>query len=277
VSKVWRIPFDYHMHSDNSCDSRTPMREMCEEAIRKGIFEIAFTEHFDEHKDDFCYGSYKPEAYFRNLEECRAEFAPQGLTIKSGVEVGEMHLYRDAVMKVLDAYPYDVVLGSLHWNRGFSIFEKSYFETRDVLTVAKPYYEELLELIECGGFNILSHLDVYKRVGFTVWNRFDVTELEDYIRPVLAACIKHGIAPEINTSALRMTVNQTHPTIEVLHWYKEMGGELLTIGSDSHNPNQLGVGLDVALQIATEAGFTRLTRFEKRQISDFVEISPMPA
>ncbi len=266
------IPIDYHMHSNNSCDCRVPMAEMCRTAIQKGIKEIAFTEHFNQKPEDVCYAKYDPERYFRDLEACRAEFGPQGLTIKAGIEVGEMHLYREQVDAVLNAWPYDLVLGSLHWNNGESVFERSYFEKRDLQSAAREYFAELTRMVEAGGFNIMSHLDVIKRMGYQVYNRFDITELQEYVQPVLAACIRQGIAPEINTSALRMPVKQTHPPLEAIRWYREMGGELLSIGSDSHRPDQLGFGLDRAIEIAREAGFTSLTTFTARKVSASVAI-----
>ena len=266
------IPFDYHVHSNNSCDCRIPMADMCRAAIQNGIPEIAFTEHFNRKPEDMCYEKYDPAPYFRDLEACRAEFGPQGLIVKAGIEVGEMHLYRDQVNAVLNAWPYDLVLGSLHWNNGESVFERSYFQKRDLPGAAREYFAELTEMVEAGGFNIMSHLDVIKRMGYQVYNHFDITELEEYVRPVLAACIKQGIAPEINTSALRMAVKQTHPTLEAIRWYREMGGELLSIGSDSHRPDQLGFGLDRAIELAREAGFSSLTKFAGRKVSEAVPI-----
>ncbi len=266
------IPFDYHLHSSYSCDCRTPMADMCREALRKGILEIAFTEHFDRKRDGLCYEKYNPAEFFRGIEAMRAEFGPQGLTIKAGIEVGEIHLFRDEVDAVLDAYPFDLVLGSLHWCRGENIFEQPYFRKRDHLAAARDYFAELAEMVDSGGFNVMSHMDVIKRAGFSVYGRFDVRDYEEFVRPVLAACIRRGVAPEINTSALRMPVNQTHPAVDAIRWYREMGGELLSIGSDSHNPSALGSGLDKALQIAREAGFSQLTRFAARQVESFAAI-----
>ncbi len=267
------IPFDYHMHSTFSCDCRTTMADMCREAIRKGIPEIAFTEHFDRKRDAMCFEKYDADGFFKALESARQEFAPQGLTIKAGVEVGEIHLNRDEVNAVLDSHPYDLVLGSLHWTRGENIFERPYFQKRDPRTAARDYFTELAEMVDGGGFNIMSHMDVLKRTSYGIYNNhFDIAEWEEYVRPVFAACIRRGIAPEINTSALRMPVNQTHPTLEAVRWYKEMGGERLSIGSDSHNPYQLGTGLDKAIGIAKEAGFTHLTKFANRQVETMVAI-----
>ena len=249
------------------------MADMCCANIKQGVMEIAFTEHFDRVREDYCFDQYDPAAFFASIEACRAEFGPQGLTIKAGIEVGEMHLFRDEVEAVLKAYPYDLVLGSLHWNRGRSIFDDEYFEETDARTAARSYFEELTELVDGGGFNIMSHLDVFKRRAYNVYQWFDITEYEDYVRPVFEACIRRGIAPEINTSGLNMNVRQTHPPIEAIQWYREMGGELLSIGSDSHSPEHIGLGrLTEAVAIAKAAGFTKLTKFSKRQIEGFVEI-----
>jgi histidinol-phosphatase (PHP family) len=248
------------------------MFDMCREAVRKGIPEIAFTEHFDRIPAGMCFGKYDPKAYFNELEAARREFSPQGLTIRAGAEVGEMHLYRSEVNAVLNDYPYDVILGSLHWCRGESVFERSFFQNYDHREAARRYFEEMVEMIEGGGFNILSHIDVIKRRGFQVYGRFDILEYEEFVRPVLAACIKQGIAPEINTAGLRMPVNQAHPTIDVIRWYREMGGNLLSIGSDAHWTEQLGTGLDQAVNMAKEAGFTHLTRYVAREVSEAVEI-----
>lgn len=269
------IPFDYHMHSTFSCDCRTSMVDMCREAIRKHIPEIAFTEHFDRVRNGLCFDKYDPDAFFRSIDQCRAEFAPQGLTIKAGVEVGEIHLNRAEVNAVLNSHPYDLVLGSLHWCRGENIFERPFFQKRDHKEAASMYFAELTEMVEGGGFNIMSHMDVIKRMGFQVYGHFDIRDYEDDVRPVLAACIRQGIAPEINTSALRMAVAQAHPTVEVITWYHEMGGERLSIGSDSHNTSHLGMGLDRALDIAQRAGFSHLTRYAGRQVEQFVSILPI--
>jgi histidinol-phosphatase (PHP family) len=266
------IPFDYHIHSNASCDSHATMAEMCRAALDKGILEIGFAEHFDLHPQDFCFAFYKPEVFFENLEAARQEFGPQGLTIRAGVEVGELHRYRAAVQPILDAWPYDYVLGSLHWNGDHSIFDPDYFRAyspREVITV---YFNELAEMVRGGGFDVLAHPDVFKRTAYTVYGHFDTAEWEDLVRPVWQACIETGIGIEINSSGLRLAVGEVHPALEALRWYRDMGGERLTVGSDSHRPEHLGFGLETALQVAREAGFTRLCGFERRQITRWIVI-----
>ncbi len=271
------IPLDYHLHTRYSCDSNASMEAMGTAALQKGIPEIAFTEHLDLQALDPCNGFYDPPAYFRALEAARASLGPRGLTLRAGVEVGEMHRHRHAVQPVLEAHPYDVVLGSLHWVGDELVFDSSFFR-REPAEAIRLYFGELAEMAQAGGFDVLSHLDVFKRTGYAFWGRFDITEWEDLVRPVWEACIANDIAPEINTSGLRLPVGQTQPTLEALRWYREMGGERLVIGSDAHRPEHVGHGLETALRIAHQAGFTHLCRFQRRTVVAWVPIlDSMPA
>jgi len=266
------IPHDYHMHSTLSCDCQASMAEMCQSALGRGIPEIAFTEHFDPKPEDICAGFYDPAGYFDALEAARRVFGPQGLTIRAGVEVGELHRYRAIVQPVLEAWPYDLVLGSLHWSGENSIFDEDYFRRTPPDDAIPAYFAEMAEMVRGGGFDVLAHADVFKRTAYRVYGRLPIADWEDLMRPVWAACIDTGTAIEINTAGLRVEVGETHPALEALRWYRAMGGERLTIGSDSHRPAHVGYGLPGALDLAREAGFSRVCRYENRQIVDWLAI-----
>jgi histidinol-phosphatase (PHP family) len=266
------IPHDYHMHSDISCDCKATMSEMAQAALNLGISEIAFTEHFDRKPEDLCAGFYRPDAYFQRLEAARSKFGPQGLTIRAGVEVGEMHIYRDEVQPVLERWPYDFVLGSLHWVGDNSVFDNAYFTATPAEEAIPAYFSELVTLVRGGGFDVLAHPDVFKRTTTTVYGGFDIAEWEGLVRDVWRACIETGIGIEINTAGLRTSAGQPHPPLTALHWYREMGGELLTVGSDSHYPRDVGYRLDTALDMARAAGFTRLACYEQRHVVSWTAI-----
>lgn len=265
---------DYHMHSTNSWDTRTPMADMCQAAIDKGVSEIAFTEHFDHFTEDKDKATYAPEPFFADITANRRRFADDGLVIRAGVEVGEYHLYHDEVQPVVDSYPYDIVLGSLHWVNGQqSVFQPSYYTGKSMREAVCPYFSEMLTMIYEGGFDILSHMDVFKRRAHLIYGQFDIEDFETEVRDVWQACIDMGIGIEINTGGMRWKINEPHPNLTALKWYREMGGEILTVGSDAHTPEDLGYGLAYTLEMAREAGFTALARFEQRQVVDFVPIT----
>ena len=186
--------------------------------------------------------------------------------------MGEYHIYHAVQQPVLDAYPYDFVLGSLHWVGDGSVFAEDFFRGRTPRDVYESYFTELAALARFGGFDVLSHADVFKRVAFKVYGQFDIADCEDLVRPVWQACIENGIGIEINTTGLRLAVNEAHPGSVAVRWYREMGGELLTIGSDSHRPEHVGFRLETALDIARAAGFTRVCSYAQRQVAEWVEI-----
>jgi histidinol-phosphatase (PHP family) len=272
------IPLDYHMHSNFSCDCNATMAEMCQSAIAKGIPEIGFTEHYDQHALDDCHDYFKPDAWLAELERCRAKFAGR-LTIRAGIEIGEPHIFQQEARTILQSYPFDYALGSLHWIGNEIVFNSKFFQ-RPADEAFRLFFEELERVTRLGEFDILSHFEVLVRVGYTVYNEYDPRRYEDCIRPVLRNCIERGIALDINTAALRRTYAKPPadrtmlltPGIQVLRWYAEMGGERITLGSDAHKPQDLGADLDIALNTAKAAGLKYITHFEKRQ----ARLMPLP-
>ncbi len=255
---------DYHVHTDNSFDSKTPMEQMCARALKMGFSEIAFTDHFNNHLLDIDLGYYDPERFFADIEHCRDKFPD--LSIRAGIEVGEPHRWGEKIWPVVEHYPYDIVLGSLHWIGNSSVFDPNTFRSRNPEEAFNQYFAELLAMARHGGFDVLAHFDVAKCVGFEVYEEFDIRDYEDAARAVWQACINNQIALEINTRGLRCRVSQLHPPVEALRWYAEMGGERLTLGSDAHHPEGLGSHFDLARRGAIDAGLTRLCRFEHRAV-----------
>lgn len=264
-------PLDYHTHSRYSPDSRATLDEMCRAALRQGLREIAFTEHLDNHPGGTT-GYYRPAEFFAGIDAARETFAPQGLTVRAGIEVGELHRYRAQVQPVLDAYPYDVVLGSLHWVGDASVFSQRDLSAVPLAESVNAYFEELAVMARAGGFDVLAHPDVIKRRAFEVYGEFPIEPHRDAVCAVWRACIDNGIAIEINTAGLRWSVQDAHPALAALRWYRELGGDRLTIGSDAHRPPHVAYGSDTALAMARAAGFDRLCIFEQRQVVDWVAI-----
>jgi histidinol-phosphatase (PHP family) len=259
-----RIPQDYHMHSNFSCDCESPMAMMCRSAIARGIPEIGFTEHHDLHPGDPNRNWFKPQGWWAELERCRAEFAGQ-LTIRAGIEIGEPHIYAEEARAVVSQLPFDYLLGSLHWVGADSVFDPNYFRKHPAEVTYLAFFEELERMTRVADFDILSHLDVPVRTAHAIYGGYDPQPYEDAIRPVLRNCIERGIALDLNTAALRRAANIMTPGPTILRWYVEMGGERVTLGSDAHQPNHVGSHLDVAIELAKAAGLRYVTQFERRQ------------
>ena len=237
---------------------------MCRAAIAQGIPEIGFTEHYDLAVGDPQRDWFRPEPWLAELTRCRLEFAGQ-LTIRAGIEIGEPHIFASESEQLLAHWPFDYVLGSLHWVGEESIFDPGYFRRRTPDEAYGQFFAELANLTSTRGFDILSHFDVPIRTAHAVYGYYDPNRYEEAIRTVLQQCIDREIALDLNTSALRKRAKVLTPAPEILHWYVEMGGQHITLGSDAHHPEHVGNHLDVALRIAWEAGLRHVTQFEQRQ------------
>ena len=260
---------DYHVHSTCSGDGHVPMEGMCVRAVELGISEIAFTEHFDNNKLDMCRGMFHLDTYRSEIESARKAFGDK-LRIYTGIEFGEPYMYPDVVEDV-KTWGLDVVLGSMHWI-GDTIIAVDHFADSDIDELYRGYFAEALKMLEFGGFDVVAHFDLVKRFGVKYAGPFDFERYRDRIAAILEVMVRQGIALEVNTSGLRQPCKETFPGLETLRLYRDLGGEMVTIGSDSHRLEQLGFGLREGMDLIRQAGFQSITVFEQRE-SRFVNIA----
>jgi histidinol-phosphatase (PHP family) len=259
------IPQDYHIHTDYSCDCKATMKEMCQAAIEFGIGEIGFCDHYDLMPEDPCYSFFQADAWWESLQRCRKDF--QGsLTIRAGIELGEPHLFQDEIQEILENYPWDYSLGSVHWVGSKIVFDPAYFNAPAEVAY-RTYFLELAKMATHANFDILAHMDVVKRYGFDIYGVYDPLQFEREIRDVLSICAKRGIAMEVNTAPLRRPIQQVSPSPIILSWFLEEGGRWVTLGSDAHLAEHVGFGLETAMSSLRSAGFEDLASFKSRNPS----------
>lgn len=255
---------DYHIHTAYSCDAKASLPEMCQAAVKRGLQEIGITEHYDLNPVDNCYDWLKVEEWHAEIEACRDLYKGQ-LTIRTGVEFSEPHLYPQGVQSLLEKLSFDYIIGSLHYVGTELVFSNEYFQRRTKDAAFLEYFHHLGEMTRTGTFDILGHLDVIALTAKLIYGDYDPHQYEDAIRSVLRNCIDRGIIPEINTQGLRKPAQILLPGTEILGWYVEMGGESVCLGSDAHLADQLGAHLDIALEAARTAGLKTIACFENRQ------------
>jgi histidinol-phosphatase (PHP family) len=239
------------------------MSEMCRAAIEKGIPEIGFSDHFDLVPDDPCYAFFQVDAWWQDLEGCRREFVG-ALSVKAGIEIGEPHRFPEAVSKLINNHAWDFVIGSLHWVGDTLVFDQDYY-LRPQHQAYRDYFHELHEIARLNTVSILGHMDIVKRYGFDYYGRFDPEAYEPELRALLRSCVESGMALEVNTSTLRRPVNETSPTTKILKWFREEGGQWVTVGSDAHRPEDVGFELEKAVQSVRNAGFEAIASYELLQ------------
>lgn len=254
---------DYHTHCKFSPDSQTEPEAVCRAAVQKGLREIAVTDHFDPVAgDEDCLHHYDADAAQSEITRLQAEWDGK-LIVRYGLELGQAHKYKDAAARILTR-PFDYVIGSIHNIEGdvdialvrYNRFNYDIFE---------QYYRELLALSRETCYDCLGHLDYPKRYAAT--QKFPYTERRymDYIRRILKNVIENGKGIELNTSGLRQQVNATLPSRSVLKLYRDLGGEIITTGSDAHVPGAVGQHIADAHEWLRQLGFRYVTTFEARK------------
>ncbi|MEN8098236.1 MAG: PHP domain-containing protein, partial [Chloroflexota bacterium] len=199
------------------------MNDMCIQAQKMGLEGIVFTEHVDLVPHDHQYGFFRPKEYLAEIDRNRRIF-DNNLQVFAGIELGEIHRYRAQVQKIIDQENYDVVVGSLHWINDVLFYDPEFVRHRSAESVYLEYMEELCELCWTGGFDVLAHFDVVKRVlpknhSVAAWPR-----VVEYMRDALRGMVKNQIALEINTWTVRNGMSETSAPGWLVSEFRRMGG-----------------------------------------------------
>jgi histidinol-phosphatase (PHP family) len=266
-----RIPQDYHVHTHFSCDAEASMESLCVAAIRAGVQELGFSDHFDLHPNEPFREYLDLEPWWESYEACKQKYAGE-LNLRAGVEISEPHCYPQRVNALINAHPWDFVLGALHWVGDQCVFDRAFYE-QDETSAYLRYFSELEHLVDEGQFDILAHFDVVKRYGFEYFGEFRPERYENHIRSILDRLVERHLALEINTATLRRSIQKPSPDRIILTWFQEQGGRSVTLGSDAHTLQDVGFGLIAMRAIARSTDFDGLARYELREHSvvDFDE------
>jgi histidinol-phosphatase (PHP family) len=261
---------DLHIHSMCSADGEATIADYARRAQELGLAEVGLCEHADFDPRDRSYGYLDLARYDREIAVGRA-VAPQ-VRLRQGVEITYQASLETEIRTWLGGRNWDYVIASVHlveYDDGWAMVSESsavdaYFGRHSQHQAYVPYFEELLRATRSGLGDLLGHFDLVKRYGVAHYGQFEPADFADEIRAVLRAAVDEGVGLEINTSGLRQAPGEPYPGLAVLRWYREMGGKILTIGSDAHRVEHLAAGAKQALELAQAAGFTAITTFEAR-------------
>lgn len=255
--------FDYHVHTTQSADCSTPIFDSCEAAIAAGVTEIAFTDHIEHEPADMSYGFFDYGQYMEDLERARERFDGQ-LTILAGAEVDFNTRIASQVEDFMGRHTFDFVIGSVHYGDDGEIIFPEYFATRSIDDVMRPYLEQIQAAAETGWFDTIGHIDLPKRYRPAETLPYNPLAVEPELRAALRAIIDQGMSFEINTSGLRQAPKTSMPGPQIVDLYVQMGGSLITTGSDSHVPETIGAGINETMAMLQLCGITHLGSFRER-------------
>lgn len=266
------IQADMHMHTWFSTDSEACPRDMADEAVRKGLKTICFTDHFD--KDDLEWGEegiFDVDAYFVEMQKLQEEYAGK-LNIRIGIELGLRTYLKDYYEELTKKYPFDFVIGSVHNvpykkdAEGNILYTdpaaEKLFTDRTDKKAYRLMMETTLENVRTSDcFQTLGHLDYVVRYGKSRKKEYSYTDYADIIDEILKLLIEKEKGLEVNSAGLKYGLPFAHPHPDVLKRYRELGGEIITIGADAHKPEHIAYDFAKAEEILKSCGFKYYTEF----------------
>lgn len=262
------ILWDCHMHSCFSGDCETEMEKMADRALSLGLTGITFTEHLDPDyppiPEDVDF-SLDLDAYFDKFSEIKARYRGR-LALRFGIELGlQPHLAKNFTA-LLGQYPFDFCIGSSHVVHGKDPYYPDFFEGKSEEACYREYFASIQEnLLAFSGMDVYGHLDYIVRYGPAKNRFFSYPDYSDILDPILTQLIGKGIGLELNTGGFSYGLGEPNPCRDILKRYRELGGEILTIGSDAHKPERIAEGFDRAKGILTSCGFSHYTVFRGRK------------
>ncbi|MEM3011081.1 MAG: histidinol-phosphatase HisJ family protein [Candidatus Bathyarchaeia archaeon] len=249
---------DYHIHTKAS-DGIADMKEYVDEAKRKDIDEIGFSDHVNFRKNYHVLQPKNTKNYVQNFFEIEEEV---DLPIKLGVEIDFFPNETEKIKKFIQKYPFDYVMGAVHFIGTWGIDHPSQMHEylkRDIWRVYEEYFKIVRELCRSRLFDVLAHVDLIKIFGFKP--KCDISNILIETAEVIA---QYDICVEVNTSGLRKQCMEKYPSKQFLKILQNHD-VAITLGSDAHNPQDIGRSFNQAIQLIKEVGYNHLCTFKSRK------------
>lgn len=230
--------FDYHIHTTVSYDGHGSPKEMALAARAAGLQEICFTDHLDYRRE------LPPEEWAYLVEDYNAAYEAlevPGLTIRYGTEVGLTPWNVEMVARDLALRQYDFVLGSLHFIDDEDPYSPPYWVEKSVDTAEQEYFDELYRCVKLhNDFDVLGHITYMGKVAAHPARRpVELARYRDCVAEIMKVLIDKGKGIEVNTSGIDR-LGCFLPDKAYLQLFRDLGGEIVTVGSDSHDIGRVG-------------------------------------
>lgn len=265
---------DYHVHTDFSDDSNYPMETVIEDGIEMGMDEICFTDHVDygikcdwdsgpgiPYRDGKLLANVDYPLYAESIRQFQYIYEKQ-ITIRMGMEFGMQTHTVPQYEKLFKQYAFDFIILSVHQVENQEFWTQEFQKARTQKEYNERYYLELYELVKkYKNYSVLGHLDLITRYDPNGIYPFE--KVRPIITDILKIVIQDGKGIEVNTSSHRYDLKNLTPSRDILKLYQELGGTILTIGSDSHEKKHLGAYITDTKRELLSLGFHRYCTFRK--------------
>lgn len=254
--------WDMHMHTHFSGDSDAAPEAMITAAKNKGLSGLCFTDHLDiDYPDDPALFLLDIDRYITNMTTLSAKYA-DSFPVRIGIELGLQPHLAAQHRNIVSSTPFDFVIGSSHVVHGMDPYYPSYYEGKSEDEAYEEYFSSILEnIIAFDDFDVYGHIDYVVRYGPNKNKYYSYEKFREIIDEILRTLITRGKGIEINTGGFKYGLGHPNPTEAVLRRYRELGGEIITLGSDAHAPEHVAYDFHKVPAILTNCGFKYFTIF----------------
>ena len=266
------ITADYHLHSEHSGDSTAPMETQILSGIEKGLKVMCFTDHYDpefpyDNNPDVAPGTFELDydLYKKDFLKMKDKYEGQ-IDLRFGVELGLQPHLGSFLQSYAREHDFDFIIGSNHLCAGFDPYYPDFLFDRTQEEALELYLEDTLANIRVfPDIDSCGHLDYVARYLPDRERIYNYGSFSDLIDPILRELITRGIALEINTAPLTKGMPYFNPLPDILARYREMGGELITVGSDAHVPERIAGRFEETAGILRSLGFRYYAIYKERK------------
>lgn len=262
---------DSHMHTCFSTDSESTPESMIQASIKRGLKSICITDHNDKdypHPEFFDEEEpfvFDVQQYFNQLSSLKETYKNE-IDVRIGIEIGMREHLVAYYQKLVDENAFDFVIASMHTIHGMDPYYPKYFEGKTDEQGYQEVFAETIHMLKLyDDFDVLGHMDYIVRYGRHQAQEYSYLRFADYFDEILKLIIEKGKGIEVNTSGFKYGLGFAHPHPDILRRYKELGGEIITIGADGHKPEHIAYDFEKVSVLLEACGFKYYTEFRGRK------------
>ncbi len=256
--------WDLHMHTNYSGDSDATPDSMVQRAIELGLSGICITDHEDLDYPEADLFTLDLKKYHQMVSSLQQNYKHQ-IPVLFGIELGLQPHLAIIHTELIAEYPFDFVIASSHLVHGCDPYYPDFYKNRSEKAAYTEYFESILENLQYfSDFDVYGHIDYVVRYGPNKNKNYSYRNYQDIIDAILIRLIDMGKGIELNTAGYKYGLGHPNPTEDILLRYRELGGEILTVGADGHKPEHIAYDFHKVPDLLKFCGFRYYTVFQNR-------------
>lgn len=258
---------DSHVHSNYSDDSTLRLEEAVKQALTVGLNGLAFTDHYDLDFPDSQYlFEFDPAERAVHLRALAERYGNQ-IQILDGIEMGLQSHVTEKAADIIKSHPFDFVICSVHTVDGIPLHDPdAFYEDKTKEQAYRRYLEEIYQIIRSfDEYDVIGHLGYIRRYGPYDSKSMPIKTYDDIVDSIFTLLIQRGKGIEVNLSGYAYKLGTAFPDVDMIKRYKELGGEIVTLGSDAHEAAYVGKSFKQGIAILERAGFNHVNYFKNRK------------